>query len=727
MSIRYFEETNSFVLETASDTYLMKVADGGFLQHLYYGCHIDDTDVSAMYPLFDCGFSGNPYESRLERGYSHDTFPQEYGSYGVGDYRVHGAKVINADGSRAADFRYVSHEILGGKYSIPGLPAVYDEDGEAETLVITLRDRVTAVSLRLYYGVLAKQDVITRAAELVNESDSPVDLEKVSSFSVDFPSGNWDLIHFYGKHCLERQPEREPVGLHITKIGSHRGMSSHHHNPFVILCDREATEDHGDCYGFMLMYSGGFSAELERSQMGTVRVAMGIDDTDLRWRLAPGESFHTPEAILCHADGLAALSHKYHHLIRHHVCRGKHHLARRPVLINNWEATYFDLSEERILALAAEASKLGIELFVLDDGWFTGRRDDNAGLGDWFENKEKLPHGLSHLIRQINELGMDFGLWIEPEMVNEASALYREHPDWALTVPGRLPMMARNQLVLDLSRQEVVDYLFQCFSTILTNNNISYIKWDMNRGLSDVYSHALPATSQGEVAHRYVLGVYSLLDRLTKAFPDVLFEGCAGGGGRFDAGMLYYTPQIWTSDDTDPIERLIVQGGTSYGYPVSAMGAHVSASPNHQTGRMTPINTRAVVAMSGAFGYELDLTRIPDEDKKAIRQQIETFHEDEDLIHQGRYYRLTDVTKGYYCAWQFVSEDRAQSLVNLVVKDPQPNESPILLKLRGLDPEARYTITESGDTYAGSTLMRHGFIFPRIAGDYPAVQLHLIK
>ena len=728
MSIQFNEQAKLLTLTTATTAYQMQIDALGYLRHLYYGSRVDMQDMSYQYRPYDCGFSGNPYELRRERTESLDLMPQEYSSFGVGDYRLHSVAVVNADGSRCASFRYLSHEIAKGKYAIPGLPAVYDNGGEAETLAVTLRDAVTGLTARLHYGVFEKLDVITRSAELVNEGDAPIVLEKAASACLDLPFGEWDILHFHGRHCLERQPERLPIGHHITTIGSGRGMSSHQHNPFVIVCDRAATEERGDCYGMMLMYSGSFKAELERSQAEDVRVVMGLSDTDFSWELAPGGSFHTPEVILSYADGLTKLSQQYHRAIRHNVCRGEHHLTRRPALINNWEATYFNLDEERILALAKEAADLGVELFVLDDGWFHGRRDDNAGLGDWFENKEKLPHGLHALIEKINALGLKFGIWIEPEMVNEDSELYRAHPDWALTVPDRAPNMGRNQLVLDLSREDVREYLYRCFSALLRENNISYIKWDMNRCLSDVYSRGLPPKRQGEVAHRYVLGVYSLLERLTAEFPHVLFEGCAGGGGRFDAGMLYYTPQIWCSDDTDAIERLLIQGGTSYGYPVSTMGAHVSASPNHQTGRSTPIETRGVVAMSGAFGYELDLLKLSGEDKAEIKRQIEQYHADGELLHEGLYYRLTDMTAGLpYTAWQTVSEDRSRSLVNLVLHGPQPNARPLHIRLRGLDPKARYRIDEDVCVCTGAALMNGGYTFPQMLGDYPAAQLHLTR
>ena len=725
MSIVYNEAEKTLTLTTANSAYQMLIDELGFLRHLHYGSRIAAQNMSYQHLDVDVAFSGNPVENRRERNISPDTMPQEYTSFGVGDFRLNSIALVNTDGSRAVQFRYLSHEICKGKYAIPGLPAAYDNGDEADTLIVTLGDAVSGIKVRLYYGVFEKQDVITRCAEIINEGAGTVTLEKAASLALDMPYGNWDLMHFWGKHCLERQPERVPLSHSITTIGSTRGMTSHQHNPFIILCDHEASEDHGECYGLMLAYSGGFKAEIEMNQIDTVRVVMGIDDTYFSWKLNAGESFRTPEVLLSYADGLTALSHKYHNMIRHNICRGIHHLAKRPVLVNNWEATYFDLDEDIMYGLAKESAELGVELFVMDDGWFGERYDDNAGLGDWFVNRKKLPNGLDSLIEKITGLGMKFGIWVEPEMVNTDSDLYRAHPDWALSEPGREPTFCRNQLVLDMSNPEVVEYLYGCLSTLLREHNISYIKWDFNRCLANVYSHALPAERQGEVSHRFVLGLYSLLDRLTTEFPNVLFEGCSGGGGRFDAGMLYYTPQIWLSDDTDAIERLRIQGGTSYGYPVSAMGAHVSASPNHQTGRSTPINTRGIVAMSGAFGYELDIRKLSDEDKEAIRQQIIRYHQDDELIHQGLYYRLTDVEKGWFTAWQMVSENKAESLLNLVVINPQPNPAPLHLRLKGLAPDTMYRIEETGAVISGAALMNAGYTFPRMFGDYPAAQLHL--
>ena len=502
-------------------------------------------------------------------------------------------------------------------------------------------------------------------------------------------------------------------------------MSSHQHNPFIILCDRGASEDSGPCYGMMMVYSGNHKTEVELDQFDGVRAVMGLNDERFRWELMPGTSFCTPEVILTYADGLTQMSHNYHRVIQNNVVRGEYKLAHRPILVNNWEATYFDFTESKLLDIAERAKDLGIDMFVLDDGWFRNRNDDNAGLGDWTPDSRKLPDGLEGLADKITDMGLKFGLWIEPEMVSEDSDLYRAHPDWALTAPGRAPMMARNQLVLDMSRRDVRDYLFNAISSLLKNRNITYIKWDFNRPLSDVYSNAVPAERQGEVPHRYYLGLYELYERLTSAFPHVLFEGCAGGGGRFDAGILYYSPQIWCSDNTDPISRLRIQYGTSFGYPQTTVSAHVSASPNHQTGRKTPLSTRGVVAMTGAFGYELDLTRLTEEECDEIREQIRTYRDFESVIRGGRQYRLSSLEDGsrYFC-WEYVSRDRGRCLLSIVVTDPLANGPSIHVRLKGLIPEAVYSVGGEFEC-TGSALMANGYTFTQLTGDYPALQLDI--
>ena len=693
MSIRYIEETKQLILETANTAYQMKIDELGYLQHLYYGKKLGQKDMSYPFRYYDHGFSGNPYDMRENRAYSLDTMAQEYTSFGVGDFRVTSIRASCSDGSRCAEFRYAEHEIIDGKYSIPGLPSVYDNGDTVQTLIVTLIDKPANIKIKLYYGVFEELDIITRCAEIINAGSEIVWLRKACSMCLELPFGKWDMIHFHGRHCMERQPERVPLFHGIHTIVSGRGMSGHQHNPFVILCDHGATEDSGACYGVMLMYSGNHKTEIERDQFDGVRIVTGVSDDRFRWELSSGASFHTPEVILTCAEGLTNLSYNYHRAIRNNVVRGEYKLSHRPVLINNWEATYFDITEEKVLAIAEKAKELGIEMFVLDDGWFQNRNDDNAGLGDWIPDTEKLPKGLDGLIKKINDMGLRFSLWIEPEMVNEDSDLYRAHPDWALTAPNRAPMMSRNQLALDLSRKEVHEYLYHKISDLLEKYNITYIKWDFNRALSDIYSHAIPSARQGEVAHRYYLSLYALYEKLTARFPHVLFEGCAGGGGRFDAGMLAYNAQIWCSDNTDPIARLKIQYGTSFGYPSCTVGAHVSASPNHQTGRKTPLNTRGVVAMSGTFGYELDLSKLSDEECDEIKEQIKRYKELEPIIHNGRLYRLSqksDIT--HYMAWEYVSPDQSRSLLNIVVTNPLANSAPVHVKLKGLIPEALYSV-----------------------------------
>ncbi|MBR1758105.1 MAG: alpha-galactosidase [Lachnospiraceae bacterium] len=728
MSIFFDQNRGLITLHTKTTSYQMKIDSYRHVQHLYYGASIGDADMSYLHRHYDRGFSGNPYNARCDRTYSLDTLSQEYTSFGVGDFRISSLIATIADGSSCTEFLFEDLKILPGKYALPGLPVSYDRGEEAETLILTLIDPIAKIRLALYYGVFEELDIITRAAKVFNDGAQPLTLEKASSACLDLPYDKWDLIHFHGRHCMERQFERVPLSHNIQEISSIRGISSHQHNPFVIICDHEAGEDHGACYGFMLSYSGNFSAEIEYTQLDAARVVMGIAQTHFRWELAPGECFAAPEVILSYADGLTSLSHRYHHFLRFNVCRGKHQFAKRPVLLNSWEATYFSLKEETLLALAKEAAALNIELFVLDDGWYQGRTDDNAALGDWFADKERLPHGLAALSKNVHDLGLLFGLWVEPEMVSENSDLFRTHPDWVVRVPGRNPLMSRNQMALDLSRQDVVDYLYDVLSKLFRENAIDYIKWDINRTLSDLYSNALSAKEQGKFSHLYVLGLYQLLERLTQAFPDILFEGCAGGGGRFDAGMLAYFPQIWVSDDTDAIERLIIQEGTSYGYPASVMASHVSACPNHQTGRTTPLATRGLVAKSGLLGYELNVCTLSDAEKTEIRHQIAEYHRDEIFVQEGLYYRLASPQDHVgYTAWEFALPDSSAALVNLVNVHPQANAILIHLCLKGLDPQATYRIEEDDLIVSGEALMRGGYTFPQFPDDFPAMQLHLYR
>lgn len=727
MAIIVDEKTGLFQLITDNTEYQMKADKYGVLKHLWYGEKTGcDMEYLQSYP--DVGFSGNIYDAGNDRTYSLDTLPLEYACDGVGDYRVTGAAAVHSDGSCALDLRYKSYRISKGKYSIKGLPAVYADVSESETLEIVLKDKYSDIEVTLRYGVLPKLDIITRCASVANNTNEPVILTKAASLCLDIPHGEWEWVHFHGRHAMERLTERMPLCHGIQESSSTRGTSSHHQNPTVLLCSPDCTETSGSCIGAALMYSGSFQTKIQLDQMEQVRLVMGINPELFRWELKPSEVFDTPEVIMSYsAKGMEKLSHNFHKVIREHVCRGKYKLAERPVLINNWEATYFDFNEKKILKIAEQAASLGVDMLVLDDGWFGKRDDDCSGLGDWFVSEEKLNGGLGKLAEKIKSLGMKFGLWFEPEMVSEDSDLYRSHPDWAIKIPSRNPVRSRYQLVLDMINPEVRDYLFGAISDILKNADISYIKWDMNRSICDWYTPCLSAENQGEMPHRYVLGLYELLERLTTAFPDVLFEGCSGGGGRFDAGMLYYCPQIWCSDDTDAFERTKIQYGTSFFYPVSAIGSHVSAVPNHQTGRITPIETRAVTAMAGSFGYELDLNTLSHDEKQEVKEQIVRFKKDGPLIHNGLYYRLSDSLNDKYAMWGFVSDDKKEVLVHGVIFRTEPNRTQYLVKLRGLLPDTNYRLAENGEVYKGSALMNGGILLPKSWGDYASIEMHFIS
>ena len=727
MAIIVDEKTGFFQLITDNTEYQMKADKYGVLKHLWYGEKTGcDMEYLQSYP--DVGFSGNIYDAGNDRTYSLDTLPLEYACDGVGDYRVTGAAAVHSDGSCALDLRYKSYRISKGKYSIKGLPAVYADVSESETLEIVLKDKYSDIEVTLRYGVLPKLDIITRCASVANNTNEPVILTKAASLCLDIPHGEWEWVHFHGRHAMERLTERMPLCHGIQESSSKRGTSSHHQNPSVLLCSSDCTETSGSCIGAILAYSGSFKTQIELDQQEQVRLVMGINPELFRWKLKPSEVFDTPEVIMSYSsNGMEKLSHNFHKVIREHVCRGKYKLAERPVLINNWEATYFDFNEEKILKIAEQAASLGVDMLVLDDGWFGKRDDDCSGLGDWFVSEEKLNGGLGKLAEKIKSLGMKFGLWFEPEMVSEDSDLYRSHPDWAIKIPSRNPVRSRYQLVLDMINPEVRDYLFGAISDILKNADISYIKWDMNRSICDWYTPCLSAENQGEMPHRYVLGLYELLERLTTAFPDVLFEGCSGGGGRFDAGMLYYCPQIWCSDDTDAFERTKIQYGTSFFYPVSAIGSHVSAVPNHQTGRITPIETRAVTAMAGSFGYELDLNTLSHDEKQEVKEQIVRFKKDGPLIHNGLYYRLSDSLNDKYAMWGFVSEDKKEVLVHGVIFRTEPNRTQYLAKLRGLLPDTNYRLAENGEVYKGSALMNGGILLPKSWGDYASIEMHFIS
>lgn len=717
-------ENRVFTLHTQNTTYQMKADQYNVLLHTWYGPRISGIDLSCLIQYADRGFSPNPNELGDERDYSLDTLPQEYSTCGVGDFRLPSIEFEPEDGSRLADLRYVGHELRRGKYSLEGLPAFWGGN-EWETLVIRMEDSCAKMLVELYYGVLEQRDLITRAVRVVNKGEQTVRLRRCASLCLDVQREGLDLITFDGCHALERNLNRAPLRPGVQSVESVRGTSSHHHNPFVILCEHSADEDHGLCYGAALLYSGNFLAAAERTQLENNRLLLGINPYHFCWTLAPGESFTAPEAALvCSPGGFGQMSRQYHRAIRENLIRDPGAGKRRPVLINNWEATEFTFNAEKLVDIAKSAAPLGLELFVMDDGWFGTRDTDLSGLGDWSVNREKLPGGLEALVPRIRALGMSFGLWIEPEMVSENSALYRAHPDWALGAPCRPQSRGRSQLVLDFSRKEVRDYIYQAMKAILDSADISYVKWDMNRSLSDVWS-AVGADRQGEVFHRYVLGLYEVLEHLRRDYPDLLIEGCSGGGGRFDAGMLYYTPQIWCSDNTDAIDRLRIQYGTSFCYPVCTMGSHVSAVPNAQTGRSVSMETRGVVAMSGTFGYEMDLGKCTREERKIIKRQTAFFKEHCDLIQNGDYYRLSDPFRdGPYTAWAQVSSDKREALVSLVSGAVHAAAPFRTLPIKGLDPALTYQVNGQG-RWPGDVLIEAGWPLPMFWNDYQSMQLYL--
>ncbi len=724
MGIVYSKSDRTFTIQTKNTTYQMQVDPYGFLLHLYYGKKTDGSCMDYLLTYYDRGFSGNPFDAGDDRTYSMDALPQEYPSYGTGDYRSTALIIENADGSTACDLRYRSHRIFNGKYKIPGLPAVYADETESQTLEIVMEDAVTGVEVTLQYGVLPDYDVITRSEKIIYRGEGKICIRKAQSACLDFVQGKYDLLIFYGRHAMERTMQREPVthGSHV--IGSVRGTSSHQYNPMMILADEKTTDQYGNCYAMSFVYSGNFKGETLKDQFGQTRALMGLQDEMFSYPLAEGETFYTPEVLLTFSgSGMNLLSQNLHRCIRQHICRGKYKESVRPVLVNSWEASYFDFDGDTLYELAKEAKHAGIDMLVLDDGWFGKRDDDNSGLGDWFVNEKKLGGTLGDLIKKINDLGVKFGIWVEPEMISEDSDLYREHPDWALTIPGRNPVHARNQLVLDFSRKEVVDHIFDQICKVLDQGNIEYVKWDMNRSLMDVFSRG--TQDQGRVMYDYVLGLYDFLERIVTRYPDLLIEGCSGGGGRFDAGMMYYTPQIWCSDNTDALDRLQIQYGTSFGYPVSAVGSHVSAVPNHQTGRITSLHTRGVVAMAGTFGYELNLGKLSEEEKQEIRLQVEEYRKFAPLIQTGLYYRLSDPAREEYAAWAFVSEDQKEVLLNVVLQEIHGNMTVNYVKLQGLKCSAIYRDTETGKSYNGAALMEAGIPMPVEMGEFKAYQMHL--
>ena len=727
MGIEFYPEKRVFSLTSGNCTYAFAVhPEQPRLVHLYYGAALSGDEAAKLLVCDTTPRAQNPLPpgASPEHG-SLALWPQEFSSFGCGDFRTPSAVVRTADGFGAVDAKYVSHKIYAGKPALVGLPASFAGETAAETLEVTLRDDVTKIEFLLSYSIFEGLPLVVRSVRVVNAGDAPVTVEKLASLTIDFPAEEFDVVSFHGAWVRERHFERSKVGHGIRALNCNRGLSGHQTNPFFILCDPDADETHGRAWGQMLVYSGSHLSEIERDQYDAVRIQTGLNPERFSWRLAPGEAFQAPEAVTAFSgSGFEALSRTFHDFLRGHVIDQKWVHRPRPAVVNNWEATRFDFTEEQILDFARRAAELGLDMLVLDDGWF-GRRDDGrSSLGDWFVHAKKLPSGLPALSEKIHALGLKFGLWFEPEMVSPDSDLYRAHPDWALHIPGRGSSLGRFQLVLDMGRPEVVDNLFEQMTAILDSTRIEYVKWDANRPLTEVGSAVLPPERQGEAEHRFVLGTYELLERLRRRYPELMLEGCTSGGGRFDAGMLYYTPQIWTSDDTDAIERLYIQYGTSFAYPASTMSCHVSTVPSQRIGRVTPLETRGDVAMAGAFGYELDPGKFTADEAETVRRQLAAARETEKLMLEGDFLRLGSPHTDNLSGWMEVAKDKSEFVFTAVRIMSRPNPKLERLRLRGLDPAADYADVENGEVFSGAFLMNAGLPIPAALKDFASFRRH---
>lgn len=719
MSIRYDDANRVFELDTDNTSYRIGIADDeGFVGHIYYGRKIRSQQCGQFLRTWEGPFV--PSTNNRERCSFLDTFPTEYSGNGIGDYRESCIAVKTITGSRTTDLMYESYDIIDGKPELEGLPASFAGDEMVQTLILHMADKGDGLEVDLLYSVFEREDVITRSVKVRNNGDKDIRLTKVYSACIDMDDEDFEMLTLHGSWARERQMERRSIAYGKQSVSSLRGESSHQDHPFMAWMTKGSNQASGDVYGMHFVYSGNFIAKIEKSQFDSIRAVMGIHSEGFEWLLTPGDEFVAPEVVLTYShNGIGQMSRNLHDFYRGHLIRSKYLHQKRPVLINNWEATYFDFDTDKLLTIAKSAAEHGIEMLVMDDGWFGHRNDDATSLGDWFVNENKIKGGLKHLVDEVNKLGLKFGIWMEPEMISPDSELYRKHPDWAFAVPERTATLSRNQYVLDLSRKEVRDYVYECVHNVISSANIEYVKWDMNRQLTDIGSVEFTGDRQGELAHRYVLGVYELQERLVNDFPDLLLENCSGGGARFDPGMLYYSPQIWCSDDTDAIERLSIQEGTELIYPLSTMGAHVSDCPNHTVGRTTPFMTRAHVALAGTFGYELDITKISDEERMVISEQVALYHKYNDLVREGDYYRIASYREnGLYDCWMVVAKDKSEALVTYVQVLGKPNVHSRKIKLLGLDEAADYRLDGTDKVYGGDLLMNAGLLIEKMCGDY---------
>ena len=722
--IIFHEETKTFHLYNEKISYILCVLENGHLGQLYFGKRLHDK-ADFSYLVEKCGRPMTSYIYEWDRTFSLEHIRQEYPVYGTTDYRHPAIELLQENGSRISEFQYESYEIIAGKPKLSGLPATYTEsEEEAQTLRIFLKDALTGAKLALLYTIFDEYSAIARSAYIENAGEKNLHVLNMMSLSLDLPDKDYEWMQLSGAWSRERYIKNRTLEQGITAIDSMRGNSSHEHNPFLALKRHNTDENAGEAIGISLVYSGNFRMQAEVDTHDVTRITAGINPEGFDWKLEPGESFQTPEAVLVYSEnGLNGMSQTFQKLYAKRLARGYWRDKARPILNNNWEATYFDFDADKIYHIAEEAKNIGLDMFVLDDGWFGKRDNDWCALGDWEVNEEKIKGGLPALAEKIHGLGLKFGLWVEPEMISEDSDLYREHPDWALKIPGRAMNRSRYQLNLDITRKEVREHIMNQIFKVLDACKADYVKWDMNRSVDNVFSAALPKERQGEVYHRYVLAVYEMMESLVQRYPDLLFESCSGGGGRFEAGMLYYSPQIWCSDNTDAIDRLKIQYGTSFGYPISAMGAHVSVCPNHQSGRTTPFETRGIVASAGTFGYELDLMKMSEEEKKTAREQILKYKEMEHLVQSGDYYRLVNpFENNNHVLWQFVSKDKKETVVCGVRLHSEANPYIYLFYPQGLDADMKYEDTATGKVYSGEALMKAVLPLPLTTVDYQPIK-----